>query len=232
MARTSKPRILLLAILLVVMKGTAIASANTFYTPPSPLPILVVALPVIGVAVLLISALPALLGRPYHREPAVFHMANIVAATSVITFLTVLVANGAFMPYVDTTVSLSVAGVLALLIITGVLVRYLLVPLQWAVVAGTCLALFIVSLAYVLAQLSDADSSWVFEVALRTLSLWLLIWLGLLLLETARYHYTEDETHEEPDRPGVPMRRRMLRLGELLILNMVLPAFVLLRWTS
>ena len=73
---------------------------------------------------------------------------------------------------------------------------------------------------------------WLEDVLLYTLPFWALIWIGLLLLETAKYHIVEDEDHKGPDRPGVPRRRRMLRLGELLIMNMVIafgvPLFFLL----
>ncbi|NIP34654.1 MAG: hypothetical protein GWN18_06900, partial [Thermoplasmata archaeon] len=56
------------------------------------------------------------------------------------------------MPYVNTTLTLSLTGVLALLIITGVLVRYMMVPVPWAVLAGGSLATLLVSLAYVMSE--------------------------------------------------------------------------------
>ncbi len=223
---------LVLATVIAVTSGSSIASASVLYVVPSPIPIVLVALPIIGMALLIVSALPALLRRPYFREPAAFHMTNIIAATSFVTFLIALMVNRALIPNVDTTLTLSSTGILALLIIAGVLVRYLLVPINWALLAGGSLATLLVSLAYVMAEVPGASYSWVIDAALYSLPLWLLIWLGLLTLETARYHYVEDGTHHEPDRPGPSMRRRMLRLGELLILNTVIAGFVLVWWTS
>ncbi|NIS11807.1 MAG: hypothetical protein GWN12_06865, partial [Thermoplasmata archaeon] len=50
--------VLCLAAVIAVFSGSSIASASEFYLTPSPIPVFLVALPIIGMALLLISALP------------------------------------------------------------------------------------------------------------------------------------------------------------------------------
>ena len=228
MERTKASSILLATVLLAVMTGTSVASALDGPGVDSPVPVLLVALPVFGAAILLVSALPALLEHTYFKEPAAFHMANVIAATSFLSFLAAVMVDRALVSGVDTTATLAVTGVLGVLIITGVLLRYLLVPLPWAAIAGGALATLVVSMAYLVAELPDPAWSKVTDVVVHSLPLWLLVWLGLLALETARHHPVEEGEERKAEGSGVPMRRRMLRLGELLIMNTVLAAVVLL----
>ena len=84
--------------------------------------------------------------------------------------------------------------------------------LYWAVTAPTA----------TLYQVED-----VFRLSLPFTSL---LFVGLLLLETTRYHLVRDDDHREPEGPSVPQGRRMLRLGEAIIINFALAVGVALAW--
>jgi hypothetical protein len=217
--------------LIMLFSGTTLVSAedNILYPPPGS--IYLIALPVMGATVLLICALPALLGRRYWREPAAFHVANVLTVSSLAALIATLLILYSSTGMLG-ALSLVTMGVLALLVFTGIFVRYLLLPLPWATVAAGALAIIIFSLAYMAIETPPATIHWMAEGLLYSLPLWLLVWVGLLLLETAKYHIFGDESHEGPVGPGVPRRRRMLRLGELLIMNMVMagsvPLFIIL----
>ena len=230
MRRTSG--IPLLAMLVVVMSGVIVTAAEEDHILPSPRSIYLIALPIMGSAVLLINTLPSLFGRPYRREPAAFHLANILILSSVICLITVILVTNAIQPGVDTTISLATIGVLGLLIIIGLFVRYLQLPIQWASIAGGAIAILIVLLAYMAMETPQATVDRLVDVLSYLTPLWLLIFVGLLLLETTRYHVVEDKDHKEPDWPRVPKDRRMLRLGELLIMNMAVVVGVAVTWFS
>ena len=84
------------------------------------------------------------------------------------------------------------------------------------------MAIIIFGLVFMAMEVPLSTISWLEDMLLYTLPLWFLVWVGLLLLETAKYHIVEDGDYKRPDGPVVPRRRRMLRLGELLIMNMVI----------
>jgi hypothetical protein len=219
---------LLLSLLAMLASGTSLVSAADTVETPDPASVFLIALPVVGLAVLLLAALPALLHRPYMREPPAVHMAKVAALSSVISLLTTLVVSHAYWPGYDSTVSLSVTGVVTLLLMTGLYLRYLLMPFPWAVLAGGAMAVICVSLAY---AVMEAPSSAVFnatEVLLYSLPLWMLVWAALLAMETVRHHALVEEDHREPGTAGFVRRRQVLRLGELLIINMALAAGLLL----
>ncbi len=203
-------------------------SAEDIVPTPDPASVFLIALPVMALAVLLLAALPALLHRPYTREPPAVHMAKVAALSSVVSLLTTLVVSHAFWPGYDSTVSLSFAGVVTLLLMTGLSLRYLLMPFPRAVLAGGTMAVICVSLAY---AAMEAPSSAVFnatEVLLYSLPLWMLVWAAMLAMETARHHALVEEDHREPETVRLGRRRLVLRLGELLIINMALAAGLLL----
>jgi len=227
MRRTSG--IPLLTMFVVVMSGAMVTAAEEDHILPSPRSIYLIALPIMGSAVLLINTLPSLFGRPYRREPAAFHLANILTLSSVICLITVILVTNAIQPGVDTTISLATIGVLGLLIIIGLFVRYLLLPIQWATIAGGAIATLIVLLAYMAMETPQATVDRLDDLLSYLTPLWLLIFVGLLLLETARYHVV---VNKEPDWPRVPKDRRMLRLGELLIMNMAVVVGVAVTWFS
>jgi hypothetical protein len=209
----------LLSMFIITLLGTTVASAEESRFLPSLSAIYIITLPVMGTVVLLIVLVPEMLGRRYHRERPAFHIANILAASSIITFLTARGISYAIMPGLNTTVNLSVLGVLSLLISTGLFARYFMIPIPWAAVAGSAIAVITVSLALVVIETPLATIERVIDMLLYSLPLWLLVWVGLLLLETAKYHVVPNDDHKGPDRPGIRVTRRMLRLGELLLMN-------------
>jgi amino acid permease len=232
MRRTSIPGTILLSILIGVLSGTSVASAgeNNYYI--SVTTIYIVTIPIVGGAILLISALPPLLGRRYWREKWVFHIANVLTISSVIAFTSALLVLYSFDQRVNTTITLAATGVLALLIATGIFVRYLLLPLPWATIAGGALAITIVSLASIVLDMPGATLFRIEDILLQTLPLWLIVWIGILLMETAKFHVAAEDDHEDPDLPRITPKRRMLRLGELLIMNMAVAVGLGLVWLS
>jgi hypothetical protein len=221
MRRASGAGILIPSMLMMLFAGTSLVSAEENIVYPAPRSIFLIALPIIGAASLLIYALPALLGRSYWREPPAFHIANVLTVSSLITVIATILIFLSLTGGAD-PLTLITLGVLTLLMVTGIFVRYLLLPLPWAATGAGSVAIIIFALAYTAMEASMSTIAWLVDVLLYTLPLWLLIWISLLLLETTKYHMTEDETYKRPDRPGIPRRRRMLRLGELLIMNMVI----------
>jgi hypothetical protein len=219
----------LISVLATVFSGSSFASADEMVVVPSPPVIYVVLLPLVGATVLLLVALPPLLGRPYWRETPAFHVANTVTVTSLVTFLMAFVVF-----YVlrgtsgDERYTLAAFAAVITFLLTGVLVRYLLAPLHWAALTAGTLACVTVAIAYLATDATNADLWRTVEGLSHLLPLVLLIWLGVLVWETARFHYVERATHEEPETPRLTRRRRMLRLGELLIANMAVAAGIFL----
>jgi hypothetical protein len=219
----------LASVLAIVLSGTSFASADELVVHTEPVAIYVVLLPLVGAILLLLVALPPLLRRPYWRETPAFHVANTVTVTSVITLLMAFVAF--FLVYEtsgDRSATVAASAVMATLILAGILVRYLLVPLPWATGTAVLLAFMLVAL---IKLALDSTSPYMLSIVgtlLYVLPLLLLIWVGLLAWETARFHHVEGKTHEEPEGPRLPPRRRMLRLGELLIANMAVAVGLLL----
>jgi hypothetical protein len=215
------------------LSGSSTASAESPVLYPSPPAFFIVLLPLVGAIVLILVALPPLLGRPYWRETPAFHIANTVTVTSLVTLLMAL--SVFYVVYEGSgrdVYSLAAITVVATFLLSGLFVRYLLMRLLWATVTAGVMACFIVLLSYLAVGAANVDLWWTLEGLMYLLPLFLLVWLGLLAWETARFHYVEGEGHEEPETPGLPRRRRMLRLGELLIANMALGAGLLLMLTS
>jgi len=218
--------------LIVLMMGSSVASAEDKFSVISLTAICLISLPIMTAAVLIIIALPELLGRAYRREPATFHIANVITVTSVITFIIILGVAYSLSIRSNTTLAFATIGVVVLLIVNGIFVRYLHLSFPWATIAGGAVAILTVSLAYLAMGTPGATMDRIEGVLVQALPLWLLVWLGLLAMETAKYHIVEVETHKGPDGPRVPRRRRMLRLGELLIINMAVAAGLSLIWFS
>jgi hypothetical protein len=229
LARSRDAVLPLMSVLGVLLAGSSLASADDLVTYPEPGAIYVVLLPMVGAIVLLLVALPPLLGRPYWRERPSFHLANTVATTSLVTLLMAL-----FVFYLlyevsgSRTYPVAAFAAFSTFLLTGVLARYLLMPLPWATVSAVALACVMVVMVRLASDASN-DGPWrAVEGLLHLLPLLLLTWLGVLAWETARFHYVEGATHEEPGGPRLPRRRRMLRLGEMLIANMAVATGLLL----
>jgi hypothetical protein len=191
----------------------------------------VMSLPLTGLLVLAIYALPSLLGRPAVAEPTAFHLANIVVVTALLTLLGALLVPFVYVEGVSTTLSFAVIGVLDALLVAGIMARYLLFPPWKAAVAGGLVAVITVSWAYLAFEMDYSSLLSIEDLARLTLPVWLLVYIGLLFLETNHYH-TGSEGPTPPG-GGRPNRdRRMLRLGESLIMNMVVAGGLWLAWLS
>lgn len=217
-----------LSLLAILASGTSLVSAEDTVVTPDPASVFLIALPLMGLAVLLLAALPALLHRPYAREPSAVHMAKVMALSSVVSLLTTLIVTHSFWPGYDSTVSLSVSGVVALLLMTGLYLRYLLIPFPWAMLAGGTMAVVCVSLAYAAMEAPSSAVVNATQVLLYSLPLWMIVWVAMLALETARHHDLVGEDHREPGTARLGRRRLVLRLGELLIINMAVAVGLLL----
>lgn len=225
--------ILLLATLIMVLSITPIASANDAVedAKPTMVAISLLSLPIMGLIILLIIALPAMLGRPYRLEPAGYHVANVLAVVALLAFIDALLVPYVFVRGVDPTLSFAVVGVLDMLMVTGIFVRYLLFPVNWATAVGTGLAIATIIRVHSAYQMPLATLYRTEDLLRLTLPVWSVLFIGLLLMETARYHLVDNHDHREPDGLQLPKRRRMLRLGEVLIMTFAIAVAMLLAWS-
>jgi hypothetical protein len=219
--------------LILLILGTPIASASDPVedAKPTVVAISLMSLPIIGLIVLLIVTLPAMAGRPYRVEPPGLHVANILTVVALLTFIDALMAPYVLSRGVDPTLSFAVVGVLDMLIVTGVFSRYLLFPVNWATAVGAALAIITVVSMYSMYQMPLATLYLVEDVLGLALPVLAILFIGLLTMETVRYHLMPGGDHREPDWPRVPPRRRMLRLGEVLIMTFVVAVAMALVWS-
>ena len=113
--------------LMMLFSGTTLVSAEEIVLYPPPRSIYLIALPIMGASVLLIYALPALVGRRYWREPPAFHITNALTVSSLITFIATILIYLSLTGRAD-PLTLITLGVLAHLMVTGIFVRYLQLP--------------------------------------------------------------------------------------------------------
>lgn len=233
LGRAGTSGIVLVTTLAVLALGSSIASANDPVEDAKPtiVAISLMSLPIIGLIVLLIVTLPAMAGRPYRVEPPGLHVANILTVVALLTFIDGLMAPYVFSRGVDPALSFAVMGVLDMLIVTGVFSRYLLFPVNWATAVGAALAIVTVVSVYSAYQMPLATLYLVEDVLRLALPVLAILFVGLLMMETARYHLMPGRDHREPDWPRVPPRRRMLRLGEALIMTFVVAVAMTLVWS-
>jgi hypothetical protein len=220
-------------ILLALFLGAPLASgAGTAEDVQSTLvAISVLSLPLTGLLVLaIVTLLTFLEGYPV-AEPVSFHMANVIVVTALLTFLDALLVPFVYVEGVSTTLSFALIGVLDLLLVAGIFARYLLLPVPRAAIAGGVVAGIAVAWAYMAFEM-DYSSLLSIEDALRlTLPVSLIVFVALLFLETDHFHLG-GEARGGGGTADLPRGRRMLRLGELLIMNMVVAAGVWLGWLS
>ncbi len=191
----------------------------------------VMSLPLMGLLVLAIYALPSLMARPPTVEAPAFHLANLVVVTALLTFLDALLVPFVYVEGMSTTLSFAVIGILDLMMVAGVLARYLLLPTSQTAVAGGVVAIITVAWAYQAFEMDYSTLLSIEDLVRVTLPITLLVYMGLLILETNRYHVGEERSRP-PCGGRAFQSRRMLRLGELLIMNMVVAAAVWLAWLS
>jgi hypothetical protein len=232
LSRPMMPRIALIAAVVLLVLPMQIVSANDPIedAKPTMVAISLLSLPIMGLIILLIIAIPAMLGRPYRVEPVGFHLANLLAVVFLLAFIDALLAPYVFAEGVDPALSFSVVGVLDMLIVTGVFVRYLLHPVNLATVIGTVLAVITVLRVYSAYQMPLATLYHMEDVLRFTLPAWVFLFSGLLMLETVRNHHLVDEGHKEPDWPQVHKEKRMMRLGEVLIMTFAVAVAMGLVW--
>lgn len=220
-------------ILLTLPLGAPLASgAGTVEDVHSTLvAISVMSLPLMGLLVLAIVTLLTFLERSPVAEPPSFHMANVIVVTALLTFLDALMVPFVYVEGVSTTLSFALIGVMDLLLVAGIFARYLLMPVPRAAIAGGVVAGITVAWAYLAFEM-DYSSLLSIEDALRlTLPVWLIVFVALLFMETNHFHLGEEDRGRRVT-ADLPRGRRMLRLGELLIMNMVVAAGLWLAWLS
>lgn len=228
LGRTLAAGILLVAVVALLAPTASAASGAEADMKPTLAAISIMSLPLTGLLVLLLVSLRPLLGRPYDTEPLGLHIANVLAATSLLTFLDALLVPYLFIEGADTTASFAAVGLLDALVVLAVFHRYLLQPLPWA--AGSGLAFGLTTVAWGNAALTmDLSDLYRMEDLLRlSWPVWLLIFLALLLLETAKLH-VDDGTERTP--PPLSRPRMALRLGEMLIIAFGLAVGVAVAWS-
>lgn len=221
-----------LALLSLVLLGAGVAAdgGSTGDIKPTIVVVTLLTLPLMGLMVLTIVAVPEIIGRPYRFEPMAFHIGNVLTLAFMLIFFDALVGPYAHVEGVDPTLSFSVVGVMSLLFATAVFHRYLLLPVPWATVAGGAIAIHTVSRVYWAVTVPTATLYQVEDLFRLSLPFTALLFVGLLLMETTRYHLLRDDGHREPEGPSVPQGRRMLRLGEAIIINFALAVGVALAW--
>jgi hypothetical protein len=230
--RKGNVRIPVLASLLLLLLGSSIASAagSSGDIRSTLVVISLLSLPLFGLVVLLIIALPEMLGRPYRFEPAGYHVANVLAVVFLLTFVDALLTPYVLVEGVNSTLSFVIVGVLDLMLVTGVFIRHLLFPLRWATAIGGAWAIIMVVRAFIAIEMPAATLFRLEDVLRLSLPVTAIIFIGLLLMETARYHLAAEDDHREPEGPRVPGGRRMLRLGEVLITTFALSVGVAIAW--
>lgn len=224
---------LLMATLIVLLAGTSIASADGVEedVEPTVLNITLMFMPLMGILIVSIMALPAILGRPYRVEPPDLHIANILVTVTFLALLDTLLVPYVFVKEVDPNLAFALVGVLQMLIATGIFHRYLLIPVNWAIVTATAFSIIYFIWMYSTYRIPLATLYHIEDVLRSILPALILIFAAMLMMETARYHLAPDEGHREPDWPKVPKRGRVLRLSELMIMTFALAVALALAWS-
>lgn len=207
------------------------ASAATGAEPdlrPTLVAISIMSLPLTGLLVLLLVSLRPLLGLPYGTEPVGVHIASVLAATALLTFLGALLVPYLFLEGADTTLSFGAVGLLDALVALAVFRRYLLLPLPWASGSGMTVGLATVAWGNYALEVGFSQLHRIEELLRLSWAVWLLIFLALLLLETARHHLGGPAA---PRSHPLPRPRMALRLGEMLIVTFGLAVGVAVAWS-
>lgn len=188
-------------------------------------------IPLAGLLILLLAALPALLGRPYPREGFRFHAFNLLTAVLLLAILTGLSGMLTLWDGAYSTGTFLVGAMAVLVAHLVVLRRHLAFDVPRAAVGALVLSLFYVYLWYLSVEAHISQILTFMDLMFAVLPLLLLVFLALLLFEAYRNHTMEERavtpaaigTGDAPDR-----RERMLRLGEMWVLSTVGAMFVLL----
>ncbi len=228
LGRTVAAGILLLAILALLAPSASAATGAVDDIRPTLVAISVLSLPLTGLLVLLLVSLRPILGLPYRTEPVGLHIADVLAATTLLTFLGALLVPYLFVEGADTTISFAVVGLLDALVALAVFRRYLLLPFPWAAGSGLTVGIATVAWGYYALGVGFAQLLRIEDLLRLSWPVWLLIFLALLLLETASHHVGGDRA---PSPPPLPRPRMALRLGEMMILALGLAVGVAVAWS-
>lgn len=191
------------------------------------------ALPLIGLLVLAAVSLARLTGAGPPPEPAGFHVANVLSATTLLTLLVALSGPFVLLDPRGTTLPFALQAAAVVCVTTLVLARYLLLPLWQSAVWGVALAAGAAASWSLLLPLTGPQVEDVVGFLAYTFTFGALVFLGLLALETLRHHRApgdrRDAALSPDDRPDI--RERTLRMGEMMLACPVLGLVALLLWT-
>ena len=191
------------------------------------------ALPLVGLLVLAAVSLARLSGAGPPPEPAGFHVANVLSATTLLTLLVALSGPFVLLDPRGTTLPFALQAAAVVCVTTVVMARYLLLPVWQSAVWGVVLAAGAAVSWSLLLPLTGPQVEDVVGFLALTFTVWALVFLGLLALETLRHHRAPDGTLNAlpaPDnRPDI--RERTLRMGEMMLASPVLGLVALLLWT-
>lgn len=175
----------------------------------------VMSLPLFGLFILLALSIPPLLRRDYPVEPVRFHLANVLAATALLTFIDAMIVPYLVQGGGELTLVLALGGIANLAVCITVFQRHLSWPLPWAAMVGGAFALVSVAWWHLALSMDQALLFQVRDVLALSLPFWVALFVGLLVLETLRHHHRPEEVTGPPMDPG--RRDRTLRLGEMMV---------------
>lgn len=192
-------------------------------------------IPLTGLLVLLLAALPTLLGRQYAREGFRFHAFNVFTAVLLLAILTGLSGMLALWEGAYSTWSFVVGGLAVLTVHLVVLRRYLAFDLTRATAGALVLSLVYIYLWYISVEAHISQTLTFIDLLYTTFPLLILVYIALLLFEAYQNHTIEGKAwrsgtqtlREVPDR-----RERRLRLGEMWVISSAGAIFILLAFAA